>query len=120
MGAQIGLQCANHGYTVWLVDGLAEALQRTAQSDSQELEKRLEKQQITVEEKEVTLHRVHLTTNMQEGASKADLVIEAVPERLEIKREVFAQLDEVCPSHTILATNSSSIRISAIENANRP
>jgi hypothetical protein len=40
-----------------------------------------------------------------------------VPERLEIKREVFAQLDEACPSHTILATNSSSIRISAIENA---
>ena len=117
MGAQIGLQCATHGYTAWLVDGLAEALQRTAQSHSQELEKRLEKQQITAEEKEVILHRVHLTTNMQEGASKADLVIEAVPERLEIKREVFAQLDEVCPSHTILTTNSSSIRISAIENA---
>lgn len=67
MGAQIGLQCATHGYTVWLVDGLAEALQRTAQSHSQELEKRLEKQQITAEEKEVILHRVDLTTKMQEG-----------------------------------------------------
>lgn len=117
MGAQIGLQCATHGYTVWLVDGLAEALQRTAASHSQELEKRLEKQQITAEEKEVILRRIHLTTNVREGASKADLVIEAVPERLEIKREVFAQLDEVCPRHTILATNSSSLRISAIENA---
>ncbi len=117
MGSQIGLQCATHGYSVWLVDCLAEALQRTAESHSQELEKRLEKQQITAEEKKVILRRTHLTTNMEEGASKADLVIEAVPERLDIKREVFAQLDEVCPRHTILATNSSSLRISAIENA---
>jgi len=117
MGAQIGLQCATRGYTVWLVDVLAEALQRTVESHSQELERRLEKQQITAEEKEIILRRIHLTTNMEEGASKADLVIEAVPERLEVKREVFAQLDEVCPRHTILATNSSSLRISAIENA---
>jgi 3-hydroxybutyryl-CoA dehydrogenase len=117
MGAQIGFHCATHGYTVWLVDALAEALQRTVHGHSQELEKRHEKQQITAEEKDDILHRIHLTTNMQEGASKADLVIEAVPERLELKREVFAHLDEVCPSHTILATNSSSIRVSAIENA---
>jgi len=117
MGAQIGLHCAAHDYTVWLVDRLAEALQRAAESHSQELEKRLEKQQITAEKKEVILHRIHLTTNMEEGASKADLVIESVPERLEIKREVFAQLDEVCPRHTILATNSSSLHISAIESA---
>ncbi|MGD0231557.1 MAG: 3-hydroxyacyl-CoA dehydrogenase NAD-binding domain-containing protein, partial [Syntrophorhabdales bacterium] len=76
------------------------------ESHSRELEKRLEKQQITAEEKEIVLRRIHLTTNMEEGASKADLAIEAVPEGLEIKREVFAQLDEVCPRHTILATNS--------------
>jgi 3-hydroxybutyryl-CoA dehydrogenase len=117
MGAQIGLQCATHGYTVWLVDVLAKALQRTAVSHSQELGKRREKEQIAPEEKEGILRRIHLTTNIEEGASKADLVIEAVPERLEIKREVFAQLDKVCPRHTILATNSSSLRISAIENA---
>jgi 3-hydroxybutyryl-CoA dehydrogenase len=117
MGEQIGLQCATHGYTVWLVDSLEEGLQRATKSHSQELSKRLEKQQITAEEKEAIVSCLHLTTNMQEGASKAALVIEAVPELLEIKREVFAQLDAVCPSQTILATNSSSIRISAIENA---
>ncbi len=117
MGAQIGLQCATHNYTVWLVDRLAEALQRTEMSHSQELERRLENQQITADEREVVLRRIHLTTSMDEGASKADLVIESVPEHLEIKREVFAQLDEICPRHTILATNSSSFRISAIENA---
>jgi 3-hydroxybutyryl-CoA dehydrogenase len=117
MGAQIGLHCATNGYNVWLVDSLEEGLQRATQSHSQELSKRFEKQQITAEEKEAILICLHLTTNMQKGASKAALVIESVPELLEIKREVFAQLDAVCPSQTILATNSSSIRISAIENA---
>jgi 3-hydroxybutyryl-CoA dehydrogenase len=54
---------------------------------------------------------------MQTGVAGADLVIEAVPERLETKREVFSRLDRVCPDHTILATNSSSIRVSRIEDA---
>lgn len=95
MGTQIGLQCAIHRYAVWLVDNRAEGLQRAAQSHSQELGRRLEKQQITADQKEAILGRVRLTTNMREGASIADLVIETVPERLEIKREVFAQLDAV-------------------------
>jgi 3-hydroxybutyryl-CoA dehydrogenase len=47
------------------------------------------------------------------------LVIEAIPERLELKREVFAELDRVCLAHTILATNSSSIPVSRIEGATR-
>jgi 3-hydroxybutyryl-CoA dehydrogenase len=119
MGAQIGLECANHGCTVWLVDNLAEALQRAAQSHSQELENRLKKQQLAAEGKDAIQSLVRFTTSMEEGVSQADLVIETVPERLEIKREVFAQLDAVCPGHTILATNSSSIRVSAIENATR-
>ncbi len=65
------------------------------------------------------IERIRSATELEEGASSADLVIEAVPERLETKREVFRRLDEVCPSHTILATNSSSIRISAIETSTR-
>ncbi|MFP3896317.1 MAG: 3-hydroxyacyl-CoA dehydrogenase family protein [Anaerolineales bacterium] len=115
MGAQIGLRCATHGYGVWFVDIVAEQLQQAAQSLEQELDERLEKQQITAEERAATLDRIHFTTSMQEGTSGADLVIEAVPERLETKREVFSQLDAVCPRKTILATNSSSIRASAIE-----
>lgn len=119
MGAQIGLRCAIHGYTVRLVDNAVEQLQRAAQSQAQELDERLEKQQITAEERAATLNRIHFTTSMRAGTSEADLVIEAVPEVLELKREVFAQLDAVCPEHTILSTNSSSIRISAIEDATR-
>ena len=117
MGVQIGLHCASHGYTVWFVDISEEALERASHSHEQELETWVERQQITADEKEVILKRIHYTRDVKVGASRADLVVEAVPERLETKREVFAQLDEICPSHTILATNSSSIRISYIEDA---
>ena len=54
---------------------------------------------------------------MEEAASDVDLVIEAIPESLELKREVFGTLDEICDDRTILATNSSSIRVSKIEGA---
>jgi 3-hydroxybutyryl-CoA dehydrogenase len=115
MGAQIGLHCAVHGYPVWLVDFSAEALARAAASHTQEMDRRLEEGRITLDERKAVLDRIHPTTVMQEGVAQAGLVIEAVPERLEIKRAVFAQLDAACPSQTILATNSSSLRISAIE-----
>lgn len=117
MGTQIGLQCATHGYTVWFVDSLEESSQRAAQRHSQELEKWLEKGEITLGEKEVILSRMHFTTELQTGVSNAGLAIESVPEHIEVKRAVFAKLDEVCPNRTILATNSSSLRISAIESA---
>jgi 3-hydroxybutyryl-CoA dehydrogenase len=117
MGAQIGLHCAVYGCTVWLVDTSEQALERAKQSHVQELERRLEKQVLTTEERRAVLSRIHFSTDLREGAINADLVIEAVPERLETKREVFHQLDRICPAHTILATNSSSIRISAIEDA---
>lgn len=117
MGSQIGLQCAFHGSPVRFFDVFEDALERAFQVVTHELENWVEEQQITVEEKEVILGRILLTRDMREAASDVDLVIEAVPERLEVKREVFKQLDEVCRSHTILASNSSSIRISKIEDA---
>jgi len=117
MGAQIGLHCAAHGCTAWLVDVSEDALERASQSHAAELERRLTKQQVSADEEEAILSRIHLVKDMQEGALDADLTIEAIPERLEAKREVFSQLDRICSDRTILATNSSSIRISAIEDA---
>ncbi|MCX9010496.1 MAG: 3-hydroxyacyl-CoA dehydrogenase family protein [Candidatus Methanoperedens sp.] len=119
MGTQIGLQCASYGHTTWIVGHSEKSLEQASQSITQELEARVKKQQITEDEMKSVLNRIHLTQDMKEGTSSADLVIEAVPERLSLKREVFAQLDRICPSHTILATNSSSIRISAIEDVTR-
>ncbi|SNQ59155.1 3-hydroxyacyl-CoA dehydrogenase family protein [Candidatus Methanoperedens nitratireducens] len=121
MGAQIGLQSASHGYATWIVGHSEKSLKQASDSFVQELETRVKKQQITTNETKAILSRIHLTRDIKECADSVDLVIEAVPEKLDIKREVFAQLDKICPSHTILATNSSSIRISAIEDAtNRP
>jgi 3-hydroxybutyryl-CoA dehydrogenase len=119
MGAQIGLQCAVHGYPVWLVDASEAALAQAALSHGLELEQRVEEGRITASARADILGSIGMTTDLEEGVSAADLVIEAVPERLEVKREVFQRLDDLCPAHTILATNSSSIRISLIEDAIR-
>jgi 3-hydroxybutyryl-CoA dehydrogenase len=117
MGWQIGLQCASSGFPIEFFDVSEEALKGALRSITQELDRRVGEKQITVGEKETILSNINSTEDMSEAASNVDLVIEAVPERLEIKRDVFKQLDQVCLSHTILATNSSSIRISRIEDA---
>jgi len=117
LGSQIGLQCAYHSFQVRFFDVSDDALIQASQVVTQELDKWIQEQQITKEEKEAILAKIHLCKEMEEAASDADLVIEAVPERLEIKRDVFKQLDQICKDHTILATNSSSIRISKIEDA---
>src|SRR5436305_11740368 len=57
--------------------------------------------------------RIRYTTDRGDLAG-ADLVIEAIPERLELKTSLFAELDQVCPAHTILATNTSSLAVTAI------
>ena len=119
MGAQIGLHCAVKGYNTRLVDSLERALEQASWRLAQELDIRLAKYQIDKDEKEAILSRIQFTTRMEEGASGAGLAIEAVPERLEIKRLVFSHLDDICPQNTILATNSSSIRISLIEDATK-
>jgi 3-hydroxybutyryl-CoA dehydrogenase len=111
MGRQIAYRCLAHGYEVWLVDESAEALARTSQGLAEDLQAHSE----LAPRKEEILTRLHATTDLAEGVAQADLVIEATPERLETKREVFARLDALCAERTILATNSSSLRISRIE-----
>lgn len=117
MGAQIGLHCAVKGYNIRLVDNLERSLEQASGRLSQELDTRLANNQIDKDEKDYILSRIQFTTRMEEGVSGAGLVIEAVPERLEIKRKVFSHLDDICSKNTILATNSSSIRVSLIEDA---
>lgn len=115
MGRHIGLQCAMSGYEVWLLDSSAAALEKAAEFASAELRRRVAAGQLSEQDSEAARARLHSTDDISQGAATVDLAIEAVPERLEIKREVFAQLDRLCPERTILATNSSSYRISEIE-----
>lgn len=115
MGVQIGVQLAMHGYPVRLYDASQRVLQNAPQELAQELDARIALGQVEAAQRQAILGRFQLIADLTEAVSPADLVIEAVPERLDLKREVFAQLDHICPAHTILATNSSSIRISRIE-----
>jgi 3-hydroxybutyryl-CoA dehydrogenase len=119
MGRQIGLQCAVHGYRVWMHDVSESALQCCREVQASMLDEQIHAGAAPANDRRVILERVRYTVSLSEAAADADLVIEAVREDLDTKREVFQALDELCPPHTVLATNSSSIRISRIESATK-
>jgi len=115
MGTQLGLQCAVYQKKVIMIDISSENLIRTREIQKKELESRIYSGKIDRNEKQKILERIQFTNIIDETIHSVDLVIEAVPENLELKRKIFSKLDKICSSDTILATNSSSIRISQIE-----
>lgn len=117
LGTQIGLQCAAHGYQTTLVEPSAAARTKSQQVISDELDRRITEGLHDASEVHAVQTRMTHVEDLAQGASNADLVIEAIPERLDLKRSLFAQLDALTRPDTILATNSSSIKISAIESA---
>lgn len=117
MGAQIALHIAVHGYPVTVVDESTHALSRMRLAHEEELDRRCSAGALSAEERTSVLARIRATSDFAEGLGDVGLVIEAVPERLDLKRAVFAELDLVCSPLTILATNSSSFRMSQIEDA---
>ncbi|MDA0207394.1 MAG: 3-hydroxyacyl-CoA dehydrogenase NAD-binding domain-containing protein [Acidobacteria bacterium] len=117
MGSQIALHCALHGRAVWLHDLSAEALARAEEQQRQLLIDQVVAGVADEAETAATLGRLRRTTSLAEAAAEADIVIEVVKEDLELKRTVFAELERICPPHTILTTNSSSLRVSRIESA---
>ena len=117
MGSQIALHCAVHGRDVWLHDISETALARTEIQLRRLLIEQAAAGVVDDAAAAVALGRLRRTTSVGEAAAEADIVIEAVKEDLAVKREVFAALDRICPPHTILTTNSSSLRISRIESA---
>ena len=117
MGAQLGLHCAVYGKKVVMADVSAESRMRARKIHEKELESRVSSGKINNETNQQILRRIEFVENIDEAAHAVDLVIEAIPENLEFKRQVFSELDQICLPHTIFATNSSSIRISQIEDA---
>jgi 3-hydroxybutyryl-CoA dehydrogenase len=109
MGAQIAMQSALHGFPVTLNDLSLEILEKAMKTNRGHLERRVSKGQMTREAMEAAVARVRLEPDLRKAAGDADFVIEAIIERLEPKKECFAKLDSFCPSHAILATNSSSL-----------
>ena len=119
LGWQIALQCANHTHPVNLYDLFPEALKNAEWKISNELQSWVEAGEISKEAKESTIKRIKFESDPIKAVAGVDLVIEAVPEKLDLKRKVFEKLDDLCGADTIISTNSSSIRVSLIEDATR-
>ncbi len=83
------------------------------------LQKFLSKGQITEAELNETLARIYPTTDLREAVSKADLIIEAIPENVELKKATFREVDALAPPHAIIASNTSSISITELGSATK-
>ncbi|MFC6719241.1 3-hydroxyacyl-CoA dehydrogenase/enoyl-CoA hydratase family protein [Natrialbaceae archaeon GCM10025810] len=116
MGHGIAELAALGGYDVTIRDIEEEIVREGYENIEWSLEKLEEKGRID-ESSDAVLSRVETTTDLAEAVDDADLVIEAVPERMDIKRDTFSSVDEHAPDHAILASNTSSLSISEIAEA---
>ncbi len=114
MGTQIAAQCALHGLTVGLYDVQPQQLAQALTTMRTLLARRVQRGTLTAAELEAALGRVQPTPVLAAAAAQADLVIEAVPEDLALKQQVFQELHRLCPAHTLLTSNSSSIPIAQL------
>lgn len=117
MGHGIAQVAAQAGYEVALADVNDEMTARGLSKIEDNLKKGVERGKVTDGEKREALSRIHTTTNLQDAASEAGMVIEAVIETLDAKRALFTELDRFCPAEAILATNTSSLSIESIASA---
>jgi len=117
LGGQISLHFALHGHDVALTDLSSDALDAARSRQSLELDARVSRGDLSSSDRDTAADRIATTTDLSTALENADVIIEAVVEKLDVKRRVFADLDRLTPSNVILATNSSSIRISEIESA---
>jgi len=114
MGHGIAQVCAAVGCDVALQDIDDEAVQRGLARIRANLDKGVELGKVAPDERDTLLGRVSATTSVVEAASGADLVVEAAPESLELKQEIFSAVDEAAPAHALLASNTSSLSIERI------
>jgi 3-hydroxybutyryl-CoA dehydrogenase len=117
LGTQIAIQAAHYGCEVKGYDQEPEVFQKTIQKVKGMMKFLGTGPTMPVEDWEKAASRVKVVKDLSEALQDADLVIEAVPENLELKRKVWGQLDSLAPKETLLATNSSSIPVSRIESA---
>jgi 3-hydroxybutyryl-CoA dehydrogenase len=113
MGSGIAQVAAAAGWDVTVRDVDDTALARSTAGIEKSLAKFVEKDKLTPEDRDAALARISTTTDL-DAASDADLVVEAVFERIDVKHEVFSALDKVCRDDAVLATNTSAIPITKI------
>ncbi len=113
MGHGIAYVAAVSGLKVILNDIKMEFAERGLQNISKILSRNVDKGKMSADEKDAALSRIQLSADLKD-LSSADYVVEAATENEQIKFQIFRDIDEICPEHTILATNTSSIPIGRI------
>lgn len=113
MGHGIAQVCAMGGYEVVLVDADAAVLERGLQQVRQNLDKGVDRGKVAPEVREAALGRLR-GGSLAEASEGAAMIVEAVPERLELKRSIFAEAARLAPEGCVLATNTSSLSIARI------
>ncbi|MFB0564182.1 MAG: 3-hydroxyacyl-CoA dehydrogenase family protein [Candidatus Aminicenantaceae bacterium] len=116
MGSGVGQLCAQKGLEVTVVDVSDEIVEKARAKVRAGLARRVEKGKISTEEMESVLSRMNWSTDLK-SAQESDFVIEAVVENLDVKKEVFRELDSLCPPQTIVATNTTALSVSEIASA---
>ncbi len=106
MGRQIAIQAALHDYDIHIFDVNSEAMEKL---------KKFQTEKIKTKEKKKVIKKITYHDKIIGAIKNADLIIEAVPEKLELKKDILSQIDKAAPRHAIIATNSSSFPISKFE-----
>jgi len=114
MGRGIAHSAALGGYRTILEDILPNTLRKAESEIRSNLDKAVELGKVAKSDADEAFSRVEYATSVEQAAREADLVIEAVPEEMESKIEIFTLLDKVCRPATILATNTSSLSVTEI------
>jgi 3-hydroxybutyryl-CoA dehydrogenase len=114
MGRGIAHAAALGGYRTILEDIMPSALRKAQSEIRANLDKAIELGKVDAREAEAALSRIEFGSSVEDAARSADLVIEAVPEEMESKLEIFTLLDKVCRPTTIIASNTSSLSITEI------
>lgn len=119
MGFGVAVEFARFGYQVSMYNTREESSKRAMQQAKEALDLLAETEIITRNEARAAYRRLHPTTNIAEATTGANFVLESVLELLALKQEIFAKLDELCPPPVILATNTSSLRVTDIASATK-
>jgi len=114
MGNGIAHTFAQFGYSVQLIDISQTSLDRGFATITKNLDRMVTKGKISEDDKQATLNNITLVTDLKTGVENADLIVEAATENLDLKLNIFKQIDEFAPEHAILASNTSSISITKI------
>ncbi len=105
---------AQSGFNVSMMDIRQEALDKALATIGKNMDRQVSKGTLTEEDKQQSLGRIATFTDMAEAVKNADIVIEAATENIDLKLNIFRQLDALCPANCILASNTSSISITRI------